>query len=90
MVMTDYVSAGLVVVAGKYDAQLKWPFAGVATIELLNQLEDKNNDELDMGVAPALQNLPPPPPHIHPELAFNPAQNTQYLKDDKLYSREWM
>ena len=35
---------------GKYDDYLTWPFTGTATIELLNQLEDKNHFGRELAI----------------------------------------
>ena len=83
-----HITAGVEIVKGKHDAELKWPFAGVVTVTLLNQLKDEKHTEhiiksnelvvgsygLDMFIS-------------HAQLAFSPSQNTQYLKDDTLYFR---
>ena len=37
------VSCYIYLMTGEYDDALEWPFQGVVTIELLNQLEDKNH-----------------------------------------------
>ncbi len=39
----SHVSVYALVIEGKYDAELNWPFLGKVTVELLNQLEDKNH-----------------------------------------------
>ena len=77
---------------GKYDNQLKWPFVGMIIFTLLNQLEDKNHhtmtmtlaaeDNVNVGELPRGRNLIP-----HSALGYNPAKNTQYLKDDTLHFR---
>jgi hypothetical protein len=85
-----HVSASGMIVKGKYDNELKWPFVGSVTITLLNQLEDKNhhtktvnfrirNDKKvgdDWGRPQFIR---------HSALAHTPAKNIQYLKDDTLY-----
>ncbi|XP_011409491.1 PREDICTED: TNF receptor-associated factor 5-like, partial [Amphimedon queenslandica] len=38
-----HVSCFICLMAGEYDDTLEWPFQGKVTIELLNQLEDKNH-----------------------------------------------
>uniref|UniRef100_A0A1X7UYL3 MATH domain-containing protein n=1 Tax=Amphimedon queenslandica TaxID=400682 RepID=A0A1X7UYL3_AMPQE len=40
-----HVSCFIYLKKGKYDDRLEWPFQGEVTIELLNQLEDKNHWE---------------------------------------------
>ena len=38
-----HVICGIRLMSGEYDDSLEWPFHGEVTIELLNQLEDKNH-----------------------------------------------
>ena len=38
-----HVYCFIIIVPGKYDGILEWPFRGWVTVELLNQLEDKNH-----------------------------------------------
>uniref|UniRef100_A0A1X7V582 RING-type E3 ubiquitin transferase n=1 Tax=Amphimedon queenslandica TaxID=400682 RepID=A0A1X7V582_AMPQE len=86
--------------AGVHDDILEWPFQGVVTTELLNQLEDKNHwknilsfhestpekckQKVREGRSAGWGN----PEFIsHKELKYNPTTNCQYLKDDSLYFR---
>ena len=72
----------------EYEAR---PFQGTITLELLNQLENKNHSTRiilsgDLGnedrwVFKMHTFIP------HSQLGHNPAKNTQYLKDDTLYFR---
>ncbi len=84
---------------GEYDDNLVWPFNGTITIELLNQLEDRNHkmDELELrGTETSSAQRPPQggrntgygwPEFIpHSRLAYT-SSNCQYLKDDCLYFR---
>ena len=95
------VSCFICLEAGEYDDTLEWPFQGDVTIELLNQLEDKNHrksmirydrstpDECKERVT---VNMSPEPWGIHSfishkELDHNSFSRCQYLKDDNLYFR---
>ncbi len=77
---------------GKYDANVSWPFLGKVTITLLNQLEDKNHHSVTI-VMDATENMRPGKSlgyHDYisqSELDYDPEENTQYLKDDKLCFR---
>ncbi len=86
-----HVSVYAHVIKGKYDAELNWPFVGKITVELLNQLEDKNHysryTELNIkaggnGRGRGYSKYIP-----HSELSRDWDYNTQYLKDDTLYFR---
>ncbi len=85
---------------GDNDDSLSWPFTGTVTIELLNQLEDKNHHKMTITF---------PADNVvsqrvverergeggygyrkfisHADLAHKPLTNTQYLKDDTLIFR---
>ena len=87
-----HVSAFVKLLKGRYDGQLHWPFLGAVTIELLNQLEDKNHHSAEIvvsahsdirlgGIIGETTFVP------HTSLGHNPATNTQYLMDDTLYFR---
>ena len=88
-----HVSVYAVILEGKYDAGLKWPFIRKVHFTLLNQLEDKNhynrtvpftavaNKHVGSEVYGYHQFIP------HSLLAHDPVKNTQYLKDDTLYFR---
>ena len=39
----SYVSVYALLLEGKYDTELSWPFVGKVTFILLNQLEDSNH-----------------------------------------------
>ena len=84
-----HVSVYVDMLEGKHDAKLKWPFAGNVTIQILNQLKDKNHYTLtlnetnmvvgeDWGWTEFI---------THSKLAYDPVKKTQYLKDDTLYFR---
>ena len=96
-----HVSCYICLMSGKHDDTLEWPFQGEVTIELLNQLEDKNHKECTShynGSTPeeCKQRVPKgedakgwgmPQFISHSELEYNPFTNCQYLKDDSLYFR---
>ena len=95
-----HVSVFAFLMKGDNDDFLTWPFTGSVTIELLNQLEDTNHCTESIGQFPADNiaskrvvkgdrqtdgwgtDLIP-----HDELDYNPDNNCQYLKDDKLIFR---
>ena len=73
-----------------YKDQLKWPFRGTVTFELLNQLTD---DKHKKRVAKYIDNSYAKPGGgswgyhdfiLHSDLHHNPATNTQYLADDDI------
>ena len=89
-----------------YKDQLKWPFRGTVTVELLNQLAD---DKHKKHVAEYIDNSSARPGGKgwgyhdfipHSDLPHNPATNTQYLADDDIlhfrltvqekYDRPWL
>ena len=94
------IACYLCLMAGEYDHALEWPFSGIATIELLNQLEDKNHktyelvfdDELPQSCRERVYGKTSTLGWgysefiAHSELA-NPSTLSQYLCDDKLYFR---
>ncbi|XP_011409272.1 PREDICTED: TNF receptor-associated factor 5-like [Amphimedon queenslandica] len=96
-----HVSSFIYFMAGEYDDTLEWPFQGVVTVELLNQLEDKNHKKSTLSyneLAPAepkqrvkegtkTHGWGYPEFISHGELEYNPATNCQYLKDNSLYFR---
>ncbi len=87
-----HVSVFASVLEGRYDAGLNWPLIGDITIMLLNQLQNKNHhfmtfslstsDNIRVGNSWGLDEFIP-----HSLLSYNPAKNTQYLKDNALYFR---
>ena len=97
----SHVSCYIHLMSGEYDDILEWPFQGVVTMELLNQLEDKNHKKntLKFDESKPLE----PRQRVlgekygqgwgyhkfisHSELSFNSSLNRQYLKDDTLYFR---
>ena len=86
-----HVSVLVHMLQGGHDAELKWPFIGNVTIQILNQLEDRNHHErivhiketnMVVGENWGCHEFIP-----HSKLANDPVKNTQYLKDNTLYFR---
>ena len=97
-----HVSCYTCLMSGKHDDTLEWPFHGEVTIELLNQLEDKNHKKRIICYNESMleeykQRVPKGEDNktgwgysqfiSHSELEYNPITNCQYLKDDSLYFR---
>ena len=82
-----HVSVCVHMLEGKHDAKLKWPFTGSVSIQLLNQLKDKNHYEKTLylkkasGIGKKKKYIP------HGELAYDMLMNTQFLKKNTLYFR---
>ena len=95
----SHVSVYAYLKQGKYDEYLTWPFTGTVTVEILNQLEDKNHYKMTItylaensasqrvmsGMTGAGWGKSKFIPHT--ELDHNPDKNRQYLKDDTLVFR---
>ena len=89
-----YISLFACPIRGPYDDHLTWPFTGVVTVELLNQLEDDNHfssrikfpNSLDSDTA-RYQGWGYGKYIPHTSLAFNAEKKCQYLKDDCLCFR---
>ena len=91
-----HVSVYVYLMKGPNDDSLSWPFTGTVTVELLNQLEDKNHDKKTLtfpadGVASQRvvngergTGYGYPSFISHVDLDYNVSKNTQYLKDDTL------
>ncbi len=92
-----HVTVGPFLMKGDNDDSLSWPFTGIVTIELLNQLEDKNHLKIKIKFLPdnvASQRVVDGERAAngrgwgkfisHGDLAHKPLTNTQYLKDDTL------
>ena len=84
-----HVSVSAVILNGKYDSMLKWPFTGNITFTLLNQLEDKSHlaktltfDATHDARAESWGFFCIIP---HSKLAHDSDKKTHYLKDDILY-----
>ena len=77
-------------VAGRYDADLKWPCLDHVTFTLLNQLEDKNHHTIQVTLVPQNNGRVGLSKGVNQfisqsALGHNPAKNMQYLKHDTLY-----
>ncbi len=88
----SHLSVYALVIKGKYDDELNWPFVGKFTFKLLNQLEDKNHHFNAIRFTPEQNtnvghNWGCPKYIPHSKLPQNSASSTQYLKDDTLYFR---
>ena len=87
-----HVSVYASILKGKHDAELKWPFVGNVTIQMLNQHRDnyhhrtvihfQREDNILVGSGLGYSHFIP-----HSKLAHNSFKNMQYLKDDTLYFR---
>ena len=93
-----HVSVFAYLMKGENDDYLPWPFVGKITVELLNQLEDKNHHSTsstftsDMDFSQQVVDEERSnfgrgwPTYIsHSNLDCNVAKNCQYLKDDRLH-----
>ncbi len=93
-----HVSVFTCLMTGEYDDYLTWPFTGIVTIELLNQLEDDNHlkrtttlpaDDVSERVVDNERGAWWGWPQFtsHADLAHDLLTNIQYLKDDTLIFR---
>ncbi len=94
-----HVSVYACLLKGDNDDSLSWPFTGTVTVELLNQLEDKNHHKetftfpADLATSQRVVDGEAGLGRgyckfiFHADLAHNPLTNTQYLKDDTLIFR---
>ena len=98
-----HVSCYIRLIPGEYDDTLEWPFQGEVTVELLNQLEDKNHYEtvVTFDQEYGKRKFEEDRPGLgyasffsHSELQRKPTNDfdfltdpIQYLKDDMLYFR---
>jgi TNF receptor-associated factor 4 len=93
-----HISLYAFLMRGGNDDYLPWPFTGRVTVELLNQLENKNHHceditfPSDNKASQQVVNEEKPghgwglPEYIsHSDLGHNTAKNCQYLKDDCLH-----
>ncbi len=91
----NHVLVRAYVIKGHNDDSLSWPFTGTVTIELLNQLEDKNHHKETItftGDDLASQRVVDGEErgrfsHAYHRLNYNASKNAQYLKDDTLVFR---
>ena len=86
---------------GEFDSHLKWPFRGSITIELVNQLEDKEHFVVSYSYTDRTPDSSTYQRNdgaravgwgrcqfiLHSELGLSAANNCQYLKDDCLVFR---
>ena len=95
-----HVSVYAYLMKGDNDDSLTWPFTGTVTVELLNQLEDKNHhkdtftfppddDEVSGRVVTGERGEGWGETQFipHTDLGYQPDKNCQYLKDDTLVFR---
>ncbi|XP_064399361.1 TNF receptor-associated factor 2-like isoform X3 [Halichondria panicea] len=95
-----HVSVYVCLMKGDNDDSLSWPFTGTVTVELLNQLEDKNHQKGTTIFTADLANSQRVMDGdisvngwgwrkfiSHADLAHKPLTNCQYLKDDTLIFR---
>ena len=86
-----HVSVRAFLLHGDNDDHVPWPFTGTVTIELLNQLDDKNHHYMTAKVVNKERSSDLIVEHLcyisHSDLCYNEAENCQYLKDDCLYFR---
>ena len=94
----EYVSCYIHLKSGHFDAQLTWPFKGVVTVALRNQVEDYNHVEKKFKFLTCrceVFNRMPKEESVNPLGIGDPQfichrtlqkgdKNTQYLKDDEL------
>ena len=97
-----HVSVFAFLMRGENDDHLPWPFTGRVTVELLNQLEDKNHHSIQIAFSLSNDNdssqrvtneerspmgLGYPCYIPHADLGYDKVKHRQYLKDDCLYFR---
>ena len=94
-----HVSVYAYLMRGEFDDHLKWPFQGRVVLQLCNQLEDKRHrgHTISFSEAKAISRVTngewaksgwgTSTLIAHKDLNFNPANNCQYLKHDRLHFR---
>ena len=97
-----HVSVFTCLMRGELDSHLKWPFRGTVTIQLVNQLEDKEHHTKTISYTDVIPDTYAaqvtvgkqsntgwgwPTFLCHSELGLSVANNCQYLKDDCLIFR---
>ena len=93
-----HISVYAYLMRGEYDDHLFWPFTGTVTVELLNQLKDKNHyaSVFDYGACTIFSTRVMDGELAscgngeqcyipHSSLGYDEAKRRQYLKDDCLY-----
>ena len=85
-----HVSVYALLLRGKYDARLKWPFVGTLAYTLLNQLDENNHYTRTLSIETAhnacvgsASGFPKFIPHS--ALGHDTSKNTRCLKDGTLY-----
>ena len=93
-----HVSVYTCIMRGEFNSRLKWPFQGIVTIQLLNQLEDEEHFtdsynytdttpikyKAQVTEGERCRGWGKPEFFHHSELGLSAASNRQYLKDDCL------
>lgn len=92
-----HISIGAHLMKGKNDDSLSWPFTGTVTIDMLNQLEDKNHHRRSFTFPPAhcsgkrvlsderaVHGYGRPKFILYSDLKHRQDQKYQYLKEDVL------
>ena len=83
---------------GEFDSKLKWPYRGCITIQLVNQLEDKEHHRCTISYTDETPDLCATQVTVgeladgrcwyqfipHTELGLNEAKKCQYLEDNTL------
>ena len=95
-----HVSLFIYLMRGEYDDHLSWPFPGIVTIELLNQVQNRNHHStttlfsVEFAESQRVVNAERASSGHgqqkcipHTSLEYNVTKNYQYLKDDSLYFR---
>ena len=95
-----HVSVLVYLMRGENDDHLSWPFTGTVTVELLNQLEDKNHHSMSILFTSDCEEGQRVTDHemapkgygcqqyiSHSSLGHDAIKNCQFLKDDCLYFR---
>ena len=94
----SHISLYTCLMRGRFDSQLKWPFRGAITIQLVNQLEDKEHHTICNLYDDTTPDCCAAQVTVgelavgrgwhqfisHSELGLNEAKKFQYLKDNSL------
>ncbi len=80
-----HVSVYLLIISGENDDELNWPFVGLISIELLNQLRDKNHHSDYIHIFPDFNGDNYSLQHYIPHSYLE--SNSPYLQDNTLYFR---
>ena len=97
-----HVSMFTFMMQGPFDDYLKWPFRGVITIQIVNQVGDHDHVEMIIRYTDETQDISAgrvtgkersdcgcgnPKFLAHDKLQYNAERQTQYLKDNTLHIR---